>query len=188
MKLIPCIVAEHFSVKLDHSRDQSERELQRFQQQLERKDEQLRASASDLSDKEEQVLALKDVSNRLSLAEGEKSSLQVTIQELQQRLTSLAQTEEQLQEVRDQLRICSKAPEEMKAIAARCAELEAETHRLGQTIKDLEAETFVAQQGKQEALDEVSRFESSIKALEEQLVHDEEVYEKIVDGLKEEKA
>lgn len=141
-----------------------------------------------MSNKQRQLDALRDVSSDLSVTQAEKSSLEATIQEMQQRLFLLTQTEEQLQEARDQLKNNSNATEEIMLVTARCAELEAETNRLGQINKDLEAEEFVAQQGRQAALEQVSRLENNIKALEEQLVHDEEAYEKIIGDLREEKA
>ena len=141
-----------------------------------------------MSNKQRQLDALQDVSSDLSVTQAEKSSLEATIQEMQQRLSLLTQTEEQLHEARDQLKNNSNATEEIMLVTARCAELEAETNRLGQINKDLEAEEFVAQQGRQAALEQVSRLENNIKALEEQLVHDEEAYEKIIGDLREEKA
>lgn len=159
-----------------------------MQERLQRKEAQLSESALEMSDKQRQLAALGDVSSQLSVTQAEKSSLEATIQEMQQRLSLLAQTEEQLQGAQDQLKNNSTATEELKLVNARCAELEAEINRLGQIIKDLEAEEFVTQQGRQAALEQVSRLENNIKALEDQLVHDEEAYEKMIADLREEKA
>jgi chromosome segregation ATPase len=177
-----------FLLQAQRMREQGDRALYDLQEQLDQKDGQMRDFATESSDLQRRLEAMEDLSRQLSLAEEEKSSLQATVKDMEQQLSLLTQTQDQLQEAQDRLKTSSEATEEMELVKARCAELETETNRLGQMIKDLEAEEFVARQGKQAALEHVSQLENNIKALEEQLVHDEEIYEKMAAELKEEKA
>lgn len=170
--LVQCLCRRSFLfLQVIQSRDQIDRELTDTQEHLIQKEDQLREFSTELSDRQKRLDALEVVSRRLSLAEEDKSSLQ-----------------KQLQEARDQLNVSSGVDEEFAKVKARCAELETKANRLEQVIKDLEAEEFVTRQGRQAALEQVSELENNIKALEEQLVHDEEVYERLVAELKEEKA
>lgn len=128
------------------------------------------------------------VTIRASRAEEEKASLEKAIQGLEAQLSDLMGTQAALQEARKELATRSFTNEDVDAIKSRCAQLQEEAARLQQSAKDLEAEEFVARQGKAAACEKVLQLEGSIKALEEQLIHDEEVYDKIISELKEKNA
>lgn len=131
---------------------------------------------------------MQTIAARAFRLEEDKTQLEAKIQDLEIQLSALAETQAALEEARKELMTKSFTDKEVEAIRLQCTQLEAEATRLQQSVKDLEAEEFVARQGKEAASGRVSELEGSIKALEEQLVHDEEVYDKISSELKEEKA
>lgn len=159
-----------------------------MKEELRLKSEQLASLVEQSTDRQEEIETLTAVAGPFALAQEENATLRAAIQDLETRLLVLAETQAELEEVRKELGARSFSNGEVDAIKLRCGELETEVGQLQQTVKDLEAEEFVARQGKEAALEHVSELESSIKALEEQLVHDEEVYGKIISELKEEKA
>lgn len=121
-------------------------------------------------------------------SQNEQRILETTIQELRVRLDSLAEVEVQLKDAQAMLSDRSYVNAEVEDIKRKVEHLENETSRLQNKVEALEAEEFVARKGKEAALEHVSQLEGNIKAFEEQLAHDEEVYDKIISELREEKA
>lgn len=118
----------------------------------------------------------------------EKQMLESTIQDLHDRLNKLADVEVQLKDAQAMLSERSYSNADVETLKQEIRRLEEESSRLQLKVEALEAEEFVTRQDKEAALEHVSQLEGNIKAIEEQLAHDEEVYDKITSELREEKA
>lgn len=162
--------------------------MQTVREELRSKIEQLQQLAAESTSHTQELETIQAAAARATRAEEEKAKLEISITRLEDQLSVLSETEAALEKARKELRTKSFTDEEVDAIKSRCAQLVEEVARLQQGVKDLEAEEFVARQGKDAACGKVLQLESSIKALEEQLVHDEEGYDKIITELKERNA
>ncbi|KAJ9118629.1 hypothetical protein QFC22_003849 [Naganishia vaughanmartiniae] len=165
------------------------------QQSLCRVEQELQSTQEELTRKKAQLVSLTqevDILRAATQAAGdsrdEKRVFENTIQELRDRLNTLAEVEVDLKAAQAMLSDRSYPDAEVESIKQEVQRLENDTSRLQTKVEALEAEEFVTRRGKEAALEHISQLEGNIKAFEEQLAHDEEVYDKIISELREEKA
>ncbi|KAJ9101112.1 hypothetical protein QFC21_003330 [Naganishia friedmannii] len=161
--------------------------LRRIEQELQSAQKELKRKESQYDSLTQEVETFRATAQAAGDSQDEKRILEATIQELRARLDNLTGVEVELKDAQAMLSDRSYLNTDVESIKREVSRLEMETSRLQTKVEALEAEEFVAQQGKEAALEHVSQLESNIKAFEEQLAHDEEVYDKAISELREEK-